>query len=45
MGLGAIPFSEIAAFCDAYEIEGELRADYVHLLQAMDNAWLKESHK
>lgn len=41
MTANPIPLSEILAYCDLYEIEGESRHDFAYLIQAMDREYMK----
>jgi hypothetical protein len=40
-GAGAIPLTEIRAYCEMFEIEAEEREDLLYLLRAIDDEYLK----
>lgn len=43
--LGAIPLSEIKAYCEMFDITGEERHDLVVLIRALDDEYLLISHQ
>ncbi|WP_244388284.1 phage tail assembly chaperone [Pyramidobacter piscolens] len=46
VGAGAIPVSEVLAYCDLMKIgDVEERSDILYLIQAMDNVFLSEINK
>lgn len=40
-GAGAIPLTEIRAYCEMFDIEGEEREELLVLLRALDDEYLK----
>jgi len=40
-GVGAIPISEIKAWCEMYELVGEEREEFLELIRALDDEYLK----
>ncbi len=40
-GTGAIPLSEVKAYCEMFDIEGEEREELLVLLRALDDEYLK----
>ena len=42
--LTAIPLSEIKAYCEMFEIEGEEREEFLYLIRALDDEYLKLSN-
>lgn len=42
--LGAIPLSEIKAYCEMFAIVGEEREDFLVLLRALDDEYMKLSN-
>ena len=48
MGVGSIPLTEIKAYCEMYEIEGEDREDFLILIRCLDDEylrWVNEKNK
>jgi hypothetical protein len=40
-GAGAIPLSEVKAYCEMFDIEGDDREELIVLLRALDDEYLK----
>jgi len=44
-GAGAIPLTEVRAYCEMFEIEPEEREDLLYLLRALDEEYLKSTNE
>lgn len=44
-GAGAIPLSEVKAYCEMFDIEGDDREELVILLRALDDEYLKSTNE
>lgn len=44
-GAGAIPLSEIKAYCEMFDIEGDDREELLILLRALDDEYLKSTNE
>lgn len=48
MSVGAIPLTEIKAYCEMYDIEGEEREEFLLLIRSLDDEylrWVNEKNK
>lgn len=44
-GAGAIPLTEVRAYCEMFEIPPEEREDLLYLLRALDEEYLKSTNE
>lgn len=44
-GAGAIPLSEVKAYCEMFDIEGDDREELLILLRALDDEYLKSTNE
>jgi hypothetical protein len=44
-GAGAIPLSEVKAYCEMFDIEGDEREELLLLLRALDDEYLKSTNE
>lgn len=48
MGAGAIPLSEVKAYCEMFDVAGQEKEDLLYLIRALDDEYLKitnEKHR
>lgn len=45
MSIGAIPLTEIKAYCELFELDGDEKEDLLYLIRALDDEYIKFSNE